>query len=71
MITVTVQKKQEIGMVGALGAPVGKIVWVFLAQGMTVGLVGVAGYQHEGTARRLVHALKYRAVTAAAGPGRQ
>ena len=37
---------------------------------MTVapGLVGVAGYRHEGTARRLVHALKYRAVTAAAGP---
>jgi predicted amidophosphoribosyltransferase len=32
------------------------------------GLVGVAGYQHEGTARRLVHALKYRAVVAAAGP---
>ena len=32
------------------------------------GLVGVAGYVHEGTARRLVHALKYRAVTAAAAP---
>ncbi|MGB5188022.1 MAG: hypothetical protein WBO84_12955, partial [Acidimicrobiia bacterium] len=28
----------------------------------------MAGYQHEGTARRLVHALKYRAVVAAAGP---
>ena len=32
------------------------------------GLVGVAGYRHEGTARRLVHALKYRAVVAAVGP---
>ena len=32
------------------------------------GLVGVAGFRHEGTARRLVHALKYRAVVAAAGP---
>lgn len=32
------------------------------------GLVGVAGYLHEGTARRLVHALKYRAVVAAAAP---
>ena len=32
------------------------------------GLVGVAGYRHEGTARRLVAALKYRAVTAAAWP---
>ena len=31
-------------------------------------LVGVAGYVHEGTARRLVHALKYRAVVAAAAP---
>jgi len=32
------------------------------------GLLGVAGYLHEGTARRLVHALKYRGVVAAAGP---
>ena len=32
------------------------------------GLIGVAGYRHEGTARKLVHALKYRAVTAAVGP---
>lgn len=35
---------------------------------MAPGLVGVAGFTHEGTARRLVHALKYRAVVAAAGP---
>ena len=32
------------------------------------GLVGVAGFLHTGAARRLVHALKYRAVLAAAGP---
>jgi len=32
------------------------------------GLIGVAGFVHEGPARRLVHALKYRAVFAAAGP---
>lgn len=32
------------------------------------GLVGVAGYLHAGTARRLVHTLKYRAVAAAAEP---
>mgnify|MGYP001828701628 FL=1 len=33
-----------------------------------LGLTGVAGFVHEGPARRLVHALKYRAVVAAAGP---
>ena len=32
------------------------------------GLIGVAGFVHEGAARRLVHALKYRAVFAAAVP---
>ncbi|MGB9357605.1 MAG: hypothetical protein WCC01_03515 [Acidimicrobiia bacterium] len=32
------------------------------------GLIGVAGYVHEGTARRLVHALKYRGVVAAVTP---
>ena len=32
------------------------------------GLIGVAGFAHEGSARRLVHALKYRAVFAAAEP---
>jgi lipoprotein-releasing system permease protein len=41
MITVTVQKRQEIGMTGALGARVSQIVWVFLAQGMVVGAFGV------------------------------
>ena len=32
------------------------------------GLIGVAGYLHTGTARRLVHALKYRAVVAVVAP---
>ena len=32
------------------------------------GITGMAGYVHEGPARALVHALKYRGVIAAAGP---
>ena len=40
MITVTVQKRHEIGVMKALGARVSQIVWVFLAQGMIVGLIG-------------------------------
>jgi len=32
------------------------------------GLIGIAGFVHEGTARRLVHAVKYRAVVAAVEP---
>jgi len=44
MITVTVQKRHEIGVMKALGARVSQIVWVFLAQGMIVGFIGaVAG----------------------------
>lgn len=40
LITVTVQKTREIGIMKALGANTAQIVWVFLAQGMTVGLFG-------------------------------
>ncbi|MBS0659175.1 MAG: ABC transporter permease [Verrucomicrobia bacterium] len=40
LITVTVQKTREIGILKALGARVGQIVWVFLAQGMVVGVLG-------------------------------
>ena len=40
LITVTVQKTREIGIMKALGATPAQIVWVFLAQGMTVGLLG-------------------------------
>ena len=42
LITVTVQKTREIGIVKALGATTAQIVWVFLAQGMLVGTVGTA-----------------------------
>lgn len=40
LITVTVQKRREIGIMKALGATIGQIVWVFLGQGMVVGLFG-------------------------------
>jgi lipoprotein-releasing system permease protein len=40
LITVTVQKRREIGIMKALGANIAQIVWVFLAQGMVVGLFG-------------------------------
>jgi lipoprotein-releasing system permease protein len=40
LITVTVQKTREIGIMKALGARTGQIVWVFLAQGMVVGVIG-------------------------------
>ena len=39
-ITVTVQKTREIGIMKALGATPAQIVWVFLAQGMFVGILG-------------------------------
>ena len=40
LITVTVQKTREIGIMKAIGADIWQIVWVFLAQGMVVGLFG-------------------------------
>ncbi|HZJ14500.1 MAG TPA: ABC transporter permease [Chthoniobacteraceae bacterium] len=40
LITVTVQKRREIGILMALGANTTQIVWVFLAQGMFVGFFG-------------------------------
>ncbi|MGC3991824.1 MAG: ABC transporter permease [Chthoniobacteraceae bacterium] len=40
LITVTVQKTREIGIMKALGANTWQIVWVFLAQGMVVGFFG-------------------------------
>jgi lipoprotein-releasing system permease protein len=42
LITVTVQKRREIGIMKALGATVWQIVWVFLGQGVIVGLFGTA-----------------------------
>src|SRR5947199_5453055 len=40
LITVTVQKRREIGIVKALGANIAQIIWVFLGQGTVVGLFG-------------------------------
>jgi lipoprotein-releasing system permease protein len=40
LITVTVQKTREIGILKALGARTGQIVGIFLAQGMVVGFFG-------------------------------
>jgi lipoprotein-releasing system permease protein len=42
LITVTVQKRHEIGIVKALGANIAQIIWVFLGQGTIVGLFGTA-----------------------------
>jgi len=42
LITVTVQKTREIGVLKALGARTWQIVSVFLLQGMVVGIIGVA-----------------------------
>lgn len=42
LITVTVQKRREIGIMKALGATPTQIVWVFLSQGMIVGIFGNA-----------------------------
>jgi len=53
LITVTVQKTREIGIMKALGARTGQIIWVFLAQGMFVGAFGtVIGL---GTGLTLLH----------------
>ena len=42
LITVTVQKTKEIGVIKALGATPGKILRIFLLQGFIVGVFGVA-----------------------------
>jgi lipoprotein-releasing system permease protein len=41
MITVTVQKRQDIGIIGALGGQVNQVAWVFVAQGMIAGVIGI------------------------------
>ena len=40
LITTTVQKTREIGVMKALGATMGQILWAFLAQGTVVGFFG-------------------------------
>ncbi|MBK1828188.1 FtsX-like permease family protein [Haloferula rosea] len=42
MFTVTIQKRREIGVMKALGAAPGQIVWVFVYQGMILGAAGSA-----------------------------
>jgi len=41
LITFVVQKTREIGMLKALGASQGQVLWLFLSQGLVVGVVGV------------------------------
>jgi lipoprotein-releasing system permease protein len=41
LITVTVQKTREIGILKALGARTSQIIMIFLVQGMIVGIIGV------------------------------
>lgn len=40
LITITVQKSREIGLLKALGAKEYQILWVFLSHGLVVGIVG-------------------------------
>lgn len=40
LITVTVQKTHDIGLMKALGARPTQILWIFLGQGLVVGVVG-------------------------------
>ena len=57
LITVTVQKTREIGVMKALGATTSQIIWVFMMQGMVVGFfgnlaglllgIGVVSYRNE------------------------
>jgi lipoprotein-releasing system permease protein len=55
LITVTVQKTREIGVMKALGATTSQITWVFMMQGMVVGffgnltgfLLGIAAVQYR------------------------
>ena len=45
LITFVVQKTREIGMLKALGATSGQVMWLFLSQSLMVGVLGViAGY---------------------------
>jgi lipoprotein-releasing system permease protein len=55
LITFVVQKTREVGMLKALGATRSQIVWIFLSQGIVVGVIGVS----TGLVLGLV-ALQYR-----------
>ena len=41
LITFVVQKTREIGMLKALGGTRGQVLWLFLSQSLTVGILGV------------------------------
>jgi lipoprotein-releasing system permease protein len=41
LITFVVQKTREIGVLKALGATRGQVVWIFLSQSLVVGIIGV------------------------------
>ena len=41
LITFVVQKTREIGVLKALGATRGQVVWIFLSQSLLVGVIGV------------------------------
>jgi lipoprotein-releasing system permease protein len=53
MLTVTMQKKREIGVMKALGATSAQIVRVFLYQGMVLGVIGAIG--GLGLGRLVIH----------------
>jgi len=65
LITVTVQKTREIGIMKALGAQTWQIISVFLAQGIVVGIFGtltglisgIALVQYRNEVRKIIYAL--------------
>ena len=60
LITVTVQKTREIGIMRAVGATEGQVVRVFMYQGMVIGVLGTIGGLALGLGvLRLLNPFKY------------
>ena len=60
LITVTVQKTREIGIMRAVGATEGQVVRVFMYQGMVIGVLGTMGGLALGLGvLRLLNPFKY------------